>query len=486
MNKVLSHQDIGTEKCCCNEKELFLDMTDFSSVHRDEIMKHKKPLKIEWSEVTILDFYNFPCETDEQIIQFIKTKAQIDINTPEGIKKFNLLINQAIELYKNRYLRRYNVREFYLKGTQEILKFIRSTKESKRHGLIHCAILKIGYSIENVMSNEKINRAEFLDEQFISQHLSTPFQIEKTENINGSKVKKWKVVLGESKIIKFTLTSRQKWPESMIGKSIAQPKYHSVDEFKDLVGATIYVETQEEALLMMQYIDQMIYKWEAEISNKDAIQPESLENSWLNEEFRKKCIEAMVKAGNKKCEKQEELQKRKKSTSITYKEVKLIGKVELAYERWQHATTYPVGTEVKFVIWKQDNESWIALQAIYDYQKKFTELTRLGLPIREVDILNYVNDFFDNLDNILKKVNKNREDYFEELFSDLKNQWDLDSSLESNDITEKVLAFGLYHYFTKNLVKIKIPHSKNHYYFEERAVKLDKMGMMNTQAHVQH
>lgn len=480
VNKTITAQDV-CEKCACKEQEHFIDMSDFYVDDYRKIISHLKPLNIWGVDVTVMDLFNIPLDTDAGIKDFIWKRLEIDINTPQWIEKINSLFEQTVDFYQTRYLKKIPVRFSKIKfqNAQSLINFLHETKTNKVSGAINCALAKVSYAIDDVLSNEKVRRERFLDQQFIREHLERPFQIDDSfEDENGNIYRIGKVVVndgGTTKIINFKLISRQKWMESIIGKQLAEAKYYSVDQFRDLVWVTIYLKDDAEAALMMQFIDQMIYKWTAEIKNKNGLDLQKVKKeTYLNEEFYLKLEEETKKSQKQTSEEEKEHNERKSSTSGKYKEIKLIGEVDLSLEEGKEASKYGIGTEIKFVIGGHDNESGLALQSIYDYAKRFRELTRLGIPIRKFDIINYVNDFFENIDEILKKKNKDKNTYFDELQKDLESLWFIKDtpSAWNTQISEKMLAMWLFHYFESKLVKVKFPHSKKIYYFDEHILKI--------------
>lgn len=487
--KTILLQDV-CEKCTCKEEESLIDMTDFYVEDYREIVTHQKPLNIgnedQKVDVTVMDLFNIPLATDKGIIDFIRTRLNIDIETQKWIEEINDLFQKSKDFYEKRYLKTLPLKfkRMAFKNTMSIINFLRETKTNKTTGSLHCAISKVAYAVDDVLSNEKVRRAVFLDRQFISEHLEKPFQIEEWyEDKNWNIYRTGKVVI-DGNVINFELIARQKGSESIMGKQLADAKYYSFNEFKDLVWITIYVEKDYEAALMMQYIDQMLYKAKAQIKNKDGLDLQEVKkHAFLNEKFYLKLEkETKVEAEETEeiSEEEKEFNERKKSTSEKYKEIKLIGNVNLSLEEWWKSSKYPIGTEIKFVVGWHDNEEWIALQAIYDYFKRFRELTRLGIPIRKIDIVNYVNDFFENIDEVLKKKNKEKSMYFLELFKDLVEQWYIDIDLKLSGTpqsNEKILALWLFNYFSSKLVKIKFPHSKKVYYFDENIVKMRDAGL---------
>jgi len=448
-------------------QDLFLDLTNKKLKDTEDIKKHRRSIKIDDNlEVTILDLFNIDFDEKEQIIDFIKDRLNIDIKEKAWIEKINLLLNKSIEYYEKRYLRTLPVSFKKIKfwTIDSIIKFIKDTRTNKKTGAIHCLLRKTSYVINEVTTNPKIKRAKPLDKEFVERKLQIPLQItESLTDKSGNIYKKWKIMIND-KIINFSIITRTKWIESIIWKEISDPKYHSVDDFHDLVWSTFYIEKKEDTILLMQYIDQYIFWWEAIIDNKNAIKEEDIDKYTenINEEFVEKLLYSIKTT------------KKKNTTSDDYSEIKLKWKVPLALETWENASLFPIWTEIKFVIWWQDNEKWLNLHSIYDYQKRFKESTRLWIPIKEIDIRNYVNDFFENIDISLKKKNKVKEIYYEELFIDLKNKGfikdrSLWKKLEKN---EQILAFGLYKYFKSKLDTYEVNNRK--YYMDERYLKISR------------
>lgn len=487
--KTITLQDIW-EKEIKTDSEKFIDMSDFYIEDYREIMRYLRPIKVNNLDVTILDLFNIPLTTDDAVKDFIFKRTGINIDSNEWLQKINYLFNNTIDLYEKRYLKKIpkKIQKLYFKDSKQVISFLKETKTNKVSWTINCVIAKISYVINDVVNNEKVKREWFLDRQFIKEHLELPFQIsEAYEDINQNIYKSWKVVIWD-RIINFKLIARQKSKDSIVWKQISDAKYYSVDEFKDIVWVTVYVDKDDEAALMMQYIDQMIYKWKAEIKNKNWLDLKEVKNTtYLEHEFYLKLEAETKKVENKEDEWEKEFKERsstfapekqsdkKSSSAKNYKEIKLVWNVDLSLEEWAKSSKFPIWTEIKFVVWWHDNEKWIALQTIYDYIKKIRELTRLWIPIREIDLINYINDFFENIDFYLKKKNKEKTNYYNELLNDFIEIWYLaiDTKLNWNlEENEKILAIWLLNHFKANLIKIKMPNSSKSYYFDKYILSL--------------
>lgn len=466
----LHNNDIQAEwEIEISSEELFNDMTEVNLKQTSDILKHLKPINIGETEnkieVTILDLFNLPFEKEEEIVKFIKDRLKINIKEKEWIEQINFLFNEAIKYYRERYLRKMPAKFEKMKFStcDSIIKFIKETKICKKTWILNCAISKMVYVVENIISNERIWRRHLLDKKFVEEYLQKPLQIlDSYEDKFWNIYDKWLVVINQ-KIINFSIIAREKRINSIIWKEISDPKYYSIEEFKDIVWVTFYVENETDALLVMQYIDQTVFEWNAKIDNKNAVTEDHVKNAGLNKWFKEKTDNFILKTS------------KKITSSDNYKEIKLVWSVDLPFEEWNEASRFPVWVEIKFVIGWQDNEKWLNLQSVYDYQKRFRELSRLGLAIREIDILNYTNAFFEQIDYVLKKKNKTKEKYYIELWSDLKDQWFIkDQELwKYNKENEKILALRLYKYFKSKLHEFKTPWTNKKYYMDERYLKID-------------
>lgn len=499
--------DVCNDTHCNND--FHINLTDFySAEYYRDIIASLTPLSLweEWKsvDVTIMDIFNIPLATDEWICDFIRKRFHIDLDSRVWVEEMNELFQDSKERYMERYLQRLPVKiqKLEFKNKQAVINFIKETKNNKRTGYINCALAKFAYAVDDVLSNEKVRREHFLDEKFISTYFK--FQIdEEYEDKYGNIFKVGKFVSSD-KIIKFKIIARQKWVNSIIWKQLSDPKYYSIDEFQDLVWVTIYVENDYEAALMMQYIDQRIYEWKAKIKNKNWLDLDAVKsNVYLNQEFylkleketkrekefptavsedEKEFIE-LQEARNERVEEtpNERANEGRKNTSAeNYREIKLVWDVMLPYWESSKSSTKLVWAEIKFVIGGHDNEKWLSLQTVYDYMKRFRELTRMWIPIQKMDIVNYVNDFFENIDENLKKKNKEKYGYYKELFEDLRELWFIEAGNVLNGNipnNEKILALWLYKYFISKLKRVKLWNSKHTFYVDERILALRDIGL---------
>lgn len=494
MNWPIKITDVCNNTHCNND--FHINNTEFYSSDYRDIITSPTPLSLweEWKsvDVTIMDLFNIPLATDEWICDLVKKRFNIDLDSKAWVEEMNELFQESKKRYVERYLQRLpiKIQKLDFKNKQAVINFIRETKTNKRTGYINCALAKFTYAVDDVLSNEKVRREHFLDEKFISTYFK--FQIdEEYEDKYGNIFKVGKFVSSD-KIIKFKLIARQKGENSIIWKQLSDPKYYSIDEFQDLVWVTIYVEHDYEAALMMQYIDQRIYEWKAKIKNKNWLDLEAVKKEvYLNEAFylkleketkREKEFPTEVSEDEKDFNDMQEARNdgRKKTSAENYREIKLVWDVMLPYWESSKSSRKPVGAEVKIVIWGHDNEKGLSLQTIYDYMKRFRELTRMWIPIQKMDIVNYVNDFFDSIDENLRKKNKDKYTYYKELFLDLVELWFIEpgNTLNGNIFgNEKILALGLYKYFLSKLKKVKIGNSKHTFYVDERMLTLRDIGL---------
>jgi len=462
-----------------NKNDLYIDMSDFYVEDWEDIVRHQKPLNINWLDVTVLDLFNIPYEDDASIEKFIKEKLWIDINTDEWIQKINYLFQKSIEFYEDRYIKSLPKKIKYkkFKNKKSVISFLKETKTNKRIWILNCAIAKVAFSIDDILKNEKIKRADLLEENFVRDYINPFFQI-KREFIDNwwNDLKRWNVFIENNwvrKNIEFTLVLRLKKEPSIIWKQISDPMYYTTDSFKDLIWATFYVDNEEDLILLMKYVWDVIYLDNFTISDKNWVSIDSLNNLKIADcNFKEKILKELKKTDSTK----------KDTTYSEYKEIKFKWNTLNSLEDSSKSSKVPIWTEIKFVINWQDNEKWLSFHPVYDYLKRFKELTRLWIPIRKIDIINYVNDFFDKLDYNLKKKNKKKSLYLEELLDSFIKEWfekpfdDIEKArfLNSKDV-EKKLAKLLYLYFESKLEKVRLKNTKKQFYVYGRALKLQNI-----------
>lgn len=431
MTKVLNIKDISEDTQEKNKKdEIPLDMSAFDSPEYTTILEHLHAVNINGDDFTVLDLFNIPLQSDQEIKDFIQSRLKVDIQSPGALQKINEIFQTALDFYQNRYLKNIpvNIKRKTFKNIDEVIAFLKETKTNKTTAKLNCIIAKVCYAVDGVLNHEKVERSTLLVQHFITKYLTPAFKTKPLQQDKyGNTFTSGEIIL-QWREIKFSFIARQKQPDSIIGKQLAEAKYDSLENFMDLIWGTFYLENDEDVALLMQYIYGNIYHWEAEISNKNGISPDiAIAWEWLHKEFHEELQKATLIGENwKKSAEEQQYDERKSSTSPDYKEIKLKWYAEVPLESGSKSAPYPIGTEIKFVSGWHDNEQWITLQNIYDYAKRFRELSRLGIPIREIDIINYVNDFFENIDSILIKKNKEKHIYYQELFQDLVSKGFLD------------------------------------------------------------
>jgi len=104
--------------------------------------------------------------------------------------------------------------------------------------------------------------------------------------------------------------------------------------------------------------------------------------------------------------------KKKTNSASTYQDIKITGFSPIEYEKKLHK----LGVEIKFVLHDTQNDNGMSFHGIYDLTKRIMELSRLEGYISRKDIQQYVDVFFQNLDQSLKTVEKTRPQWFSEVF----------------------------------------------------------------------
>jgi len=134
-----------------------------------------------WNWITLLDLFKLYDISEIETILF--NQYWINLNTKEGIEKFNLIIQNAINYYENFLFRTYGKnwkRKFSTK--KDIIEFIRKTKESSPISTVHCTILKISHCVENILSNDKLKELDLKLDYFIENVIKKMFFVTKQED----------------------------------------------------------------------------------------------------------------------------------------------------------------------------------------------------------------------------------------------------------------------------------------------------------------
>gem|GEM_PF-1688056 len=229
--------------------------------------------------------------------------------------------------------------------------------------------------------------------------------------------KKINTLSQKGKIIHFSVASRSKSMDSILGKSLFSIGYANIENFKDRIGVTFSLKDKDELLSLMYHVYNTFALQKKDIISKGLITQKDID-LFIQQHHIPKDSDFITRISQSivdEQEKQETNKKNKKNnTAENYQDIKVTGFSNISYQDY----TYTLGTEIKFVLENTKNEDGFSFHGIYDITKRLTELSRLEGYISYKDIVHYLDSFFQNLDISLRAVNKTREEWFQEIYYD--------------------------------------------------------------------
>lgn len=276
-----------------------------------------------WKDLTVLDSFGMVEISKEDINKIInnilatwndKTKYFINKDwtlNKKWVEYFNAILNQASNFYQNELRRmitpsfrnkiKSNKSEFNLRDYNDIMKLIWLTIQKDNtestHKLIACCLLKITFVLASMKQFPEIEKTDAFVEHIIG-HLTDindwiflKLKSNDEENdeeccfierlphmkfvtLHSSKRINWI----DPKEIVFSLYARAKSTTSIKLKLINEPTYNEVDSLKDSIWFRAQVNSDEEALLLLQYIYfNMAKHW----PNNNI----RLDNKWILDEY---------------------------------------------------------------------------------------------------------------------------------------------------------------------------------------------------------
>jgi hypothetical protein len=409
-----------------------------------------------------MDLSKVEFKTENDIKSFLLSNFWINLNKKDGFREFNDVYVSCIDFYEKRYLRSVprSMKNLTFWSILDIKKFIAWTWQWVT-GVYKCDIAKVFFSYARVINEKKYNQIDPIHEQ-LTDRLLRSIQV---DSIDKNWVIKWDFRGASSQVKCF---SRPKSVDSIVGKEIADVKYNSIHQFKDLHWFTFECKNKTDLLLLFQQFYNTWIFTEWFIENKNLISEEDVEgveslDSWFKSE---------ILAAIEKSKKTEVNKAQSKWTSGHYKEIKIKGYTNYTDPNDPSSRDNNTWIEIKFTLEWNENEKWTSLQSVFDYKKRLRELTRISWMVRQKDIINFVNDFYKNLDNNLSYKWIERISYIEELYKDLESLEDKKGEKlisEPFDISEKEienhLLLWLYRYFCDDLIAVKRTKKSNWIYY---------------------
>jgi len=377
-------------------------------------------------EYSIMDLPNIRFNTSEDLEDFLRDIFWINFKKKDGYEQFNKLYHNCVDLYESRYLRKVpkSLRKKKFSNVDQIHKLLSNSWEGNLWTYT-CDIAKVFFSYARIIKKKKYKHIDVIHEQVL-KNILWPIQV---DTIDQHSIVNWYFRWIDEKI---TLHSREKSLQSIVWKEIADVKYNSIDNFKDLHGFTFECESKKDlVILLQQYYNAWIFSELPKIVNKNLLSSDDLIEMDIDLSFKKKLLASIT----------ETWVKENKRTSDRYQDIKLSWYTNFTDPNDPKLRSNLTWIEIKFTLKNNENEKWINFQLLYDYQKRFRELTRLSGIVRQKDIMNFVNDFYEKKDKELSKKWINPTFYIEELYN------------------------GLYRYFECGLQRVKkSKKSKKAYY----------------------
>jgi len=433
-------------------------------------------MEIDDQTVSLIDFLDVWDLSDNEIEELIVQKININIDSSEGIEKFNTLLEMSLdylkdELLYNKVPKRLTENNWkFFQTKEDIIIFLKETKNPR--WILNCTIARIAYGVNQVLFNERVIEIQSKTKSVYENKLKAPLQI----NYSWEGVYKWQVELavwwGKQKKIYFSMTERWKKPASVISKGTRDPDYLGIEAIGDLYGFTFTLENREDIPVFMQFIAGFVFKrWIYDIKNKWLLDKKSVEkNQNIREDFRQRLLPAL-----KDTEENEPVgDMRKEESSDEYEDIKIVS------PRGKDDRTKNLSLEIKFTLSENRNEQGLSMQGVYVYQKKITEAIRLNDSVNVEYIETTINSFIDNLETILienvNRINTDVDEYKKELFQDLYEKWYITSVTGYNRHVaaniDKYLKQWLGIYFREDLIVERKSSKNSEKYTNERRRKV--------------
>jgi len=348
--------------------------------------------------ITLNDLFKIPFSNDKQIEDYLFQQYQIDLNNKEHLNYLIQIIDDSINFFENYLLR--SLGKSYKKSLvskQDVIKFIKLANENKYSSQINCCILKIANWINSILQSPQLKeldkKMEFLlrtklipfvylsnDIFLTTSNYSSWFCVHETKN------KRQKIL--DSETIPFKIMFRHKQYDKTLLKLLYNPNYTTAIELKDLFGIRIEVETEEQALLMLEFIFNLFFK---ENHEEDSLEDELFntpsKQDFLTQLKNKNLITLdLIEKSKQKISKEFYLflkqnfkeNSKKSVSSDKYKDVKLTWGIYLPVNIEEENSLLELyWLEVQIVLVNNKNESGLSHHGIFDAKKIISSMIRL-------------------------------------------------------------------------------------------------------------
>lgn len=402
-------------------------------------------------------------KTDNSVQEYFLRWFNIGLTRKDGFERVNAMYQSIINTYESRYLRNIpdSLKMLKFSSVKDIRTFLNATGEW-RLWIYRCELVKLFLSYARTNTETSYAQIKHIHKQ-INWQVFKPFSITSEESIPGSPIMDSKFSW-EFHGTNFSGYARYKSLSSIIWKEVANSDYNSLSDFKDLHGYTFECKDTHDILLIFQQFYLSGILKDMEIDNKNLITEEDvLNHQGLDKEFKELLLWEIKKNKHKTQEKQI-----KKGNSQNYQEIKI---------RWTSRYTDPQNpdsqhkytwVEVKFQLNDNKNEYGTSFHGVLEIKKRLRELTRLSTMLRLKDIVNFVNNFFEVLEEELALKWKTLGEYIPELIKDFQEEWILWPDIKYGNEDEEIpqeLYMWLFKYLEKDLVRVKKNKKSQKWYY---------------------
>ena len=347
-----------------------------------------------WNEenqhiITVNDTFNTSGLSDIEIIEMIKNKINIDIETKQWIIELNSLFKSATEflnnvLYKNVWNDiRNNVQEYFNCDDidtfwTDVIKFLRETEKWKRISQTHCRIAKLIYWVHNILDNSEIYESEINAKKIIESSISPGIQVSNYEELMKNWQSKCCIVLNKE-IINFELVYRWKTDFSSLLKMIYHPDYNNSDLIMDPIWIELVCEKEEELALLLNHFYTTSFSEKISWMKHKNFDISNIKNiDWLTWDFINELNNSDWNT--------------KSSTNPDYQDMKILWRINwlLVEFRW-------------IVLWNKQNDI-LKSNEIYYLWKILSAMARLDWYITENYIKLVINRFFNKFPDFQWKI----------------------------------------------------------------------------------
>lgn len=418
---------------------------------------------------SIMDLRSIRMRNDMWIKEFISRNFWINLDKRDGLIVFNRLYKESITLYEERYLRQVpkSLRELEFNSIKDIRNFLSTTWEWLL-GIYKCDLAKVFFSYAKSQNSQRYKSIKHIHEAISSRVFRwLALDFDSPVNISWSEIMNSRFSWMFWEWERFVWFDRYKSISSIVWKEIANVRYNSLEDFRDLHWFTFRVQSKDGVLLFLNYL----------LKNNIIDNIDGIDVSFM---FTKEDIwESHILSGESKRtilrfidDIEPDDKRREKWTSKRYSACSVKWKMKFKNPNDERAVEEFTWVEFKIELDTNENEYGTSFHGILDIIKVFRELTRLSWVIRFKDVVNQVNHFFGTLKSKLKEKWKVLWEYLDELYNDLVEQNFQSQVTNWHELSPQrkieLLERSLLRYVIDDLVPVKLNKRKRNVYFVHR------------------